>query len=291
MVRIIIRGVIAMLSAASVVGVAQAGEFSPYLPAPGGGSLDFNYIHQDSPIIREGPGGKTPFRFWNELSQNTILFSGSYGVTDRFAIDARIGYAETDLQYFGSNVFEGKDGISDTAIGVRYRILDEFENAPLTVTVGATGIIQGLYSPTAIDSIGEGASGAQVGVSIGKLITPKLALTAEIGGRFRFDRVPEEVFVSVGASYSINSRVALWGSFTHSDSLGGIDIGGDGFVAVGPNDNYNFQEVEEDINVADFGGSVRLWKSLALTGSYGRRFGGKNTLQGGFFRTGLSYSF
>ncbi len=285
MLKMVIRGAIALLSVVSIVGVAHAGEFSPYLPAPGGGNLDFNYIHQESPVLRKGIGGKTPVRPWQQLTQNTYLLSGSYGVTDRFAIDARIGFSETDFQRLNSTIIQGTDGVSDTLIGIRYRVFDELENAPVTVTFGASGIIQGLYAPTVIDSIGEGASGAQVGVSIGKLVTPKLALTAEIGGRFRFDTVPEEIFFSLGASYSVNSRVGIFASINHADSLGGVDVGGVGFRPGG------FQNVEEDNNYADFGGSVRLWKGLSLTGSYGRRFLGKNTLQGGFFRTGLSYSF
>ncbi len=285
MLKMVIRGAIALLSVVSIVGVAHAGEYSPYLPAPGGGNVDFNFIHQESPILRKGIGGKTPNRPWQALTQNTYLLSGSYGVTDRFAIDARIGYAETDFVRNNSIIVQGTDGVSDFLIGVRYRVLDELENAPLTVTIGASGIIQGLYAPTVVDAIGEGASGAQVGVSLGKLITPRLAVTAEIGGRFRFDTVPEEVFVSLGASYSINSRLSVWASINHSDSLGGLDVGGVGFRPGG------FQNVEEDHNHADFGGSVRLWKGLSLTGSYGRRFLGKNTLQGGFFRTGLSYNF
>lgn len=42
MLKMVIRGAIALLSVVSIVGVAHAGEFSPYLPAPGGGNLDFN---------------------------------------------------------------------------------------------------------------------------------------------------------------------------------------------------------------------------------------------------------
>lgn len=285
MLKAIIRSAIAVLSAASVVGVAHAGEYSPYLPAPGGGNVDFNYIHQESPILRKGLNGKVPARPWQDLTQNTYLLSGSYGVTDRFAIDGRIGYAETNFQRLNTPIIQGTEGVSDFLIGVRYRVLDELENAPFTLTVGASGIIAGLYAPTVVDSIGEGASGAQVGVSFGKLVTPKLALTAEIGGRFRFDRVPEEVFFSLGASYSVTNRIGLWASINHADSLGGVDVGGPGFAAVG------FQGVEEDNNYADFGGSIRLYKGLSLTGSYGRRFLGRNTLQGGFFRTGLSYNF
>lgn len=289
----LILGAIAPLCLIGIAGPAQAGEFNPYLPAPGGGSVDFNYIHQNSRVIREDIGGKTRYRFWEELSQNSQILSANYGVTDKFAINARLGYAETDMKYLGDTAISGKDGFSDTLIGFRYRLADEFANAPITVTVGASGIIRGLYSPTAIDSIGEQSSGAQLGVSFGKWVTPKLALTGEVGGRLRFAKVPEELFVSVGASYSFSNRVDGWISMTHADSLGGIDILGPGFVSVGPPEdfNYNFQEVEEDTNVADIGGSVRVWKGMAVTGSYGRRFLGRNTLQGGFFRIGLSYNF
>lgn len=291
MLKKVICGAIAPLSLVGIAGVAHAGEFSPYLPAPGGGSVDYNYIHQDSHIIREGPGGKTGYRFWDELSQNTYLLSGTYGVTDRFAVNARLGFAETDMQFIGDTVITGKSGFSDTLVGFRYRLFDELEHSPVTVTFGASGIIKGLYTPTAIDSIGEQSSGAELGLSFGRWITPKLALTGEVGGRLRFAKVPEEVFVSVSGSYSFTDRVNGWVALTHSDSVSGIDVGGPGFVAVGPNDNYNFQEVEEDTNVADMGGSINLYKTVAITGSYGRRFGGKNTLQGGFFRIGLSYNF
>lgn len=293
MLKKMVVGAIAPLCLLGMADMASAGEFNPYLPAPGSGSVDYNYIHQNSRVIREDIGGKTRYRFWDELSQNSQLLSATYGVTDKFAINARLGYAETDMKYIGDTVITGKSGFSDTLIGVRYRLADEFANAPLTVTVGASGIIRGLYSPTAIDSIGEQSSGAQLGVSIGKWVTPKFALTGELGGRLRFAKVPEELFVSVSASYSFSDRVHGWVSMTHADSLGGIDILGPGFVSVGPPEdfNYNFQEVEEDTNVADIGGSIRIWKGMAVTGSYGRRFLGRNTLQGGFFRIGLSYNF
>lgn len=274
------------LAAAALICVvpatAVAGEFSPYLPAPGSGTMDFNFVHQNGPVLLFND---TPLQPWESLELNSYLVSGTFGLTDKLAVDARIGYAESDFQGAAGGPITGQDGLSDTAIGLRYRLVDEFEGAPLTVTVGASGILQGLYTPTTIDSIGEGASGAQVGVSFGKFLTEKLAVAAEVGGRFRFNRVPEEVFFSTEISYTWNSRISTWAGVSLANSLGGLDLGDPGVTFA------DFQALEEDTNLWHVGGALQLGKGVALTGSFGRKFEGRNTLLGNFFRTGLSYSF
>lgn len=261
---------------------AKAGEFTPYLPPPGGGNVEFNFVHQNSQTGLFAQGSARP---WERFEQNAYQVSGNYGISDKLAIDARITYSDTDFVPNGGGPGSGQNGLSDTQIGLRYRVLDELENAPVTLTVGLSGILRGLYTPTSIDTLGEGGSGAQFGVSIGKLVTPKLALVAELGGRARLNNVPEEFFYSAEAAYTFHPRFSAWVGVTVSNSVGGVDIGSAGFSARG------FPALNEDVKLWQLGGDLSLTKRLSLTGSYGRKFAGRNTVEGPFFRTGLRLSF
>lgn len=272
---------IAMLGAFST-SQAMAGEFTPYLPPPGGGSVEFNFVHQNSQTGLFAQGSARP---WQRFEQNAYQLSGNYGVSDKLAIDARITYSDTDFVPNGNGPASGQNGLSDTQIGLRYRLLDELENSPVTLTLGLSGILRGLYTPTSIDTLGEGGSGAQFGVSIGKLVTKKLALVAEIGGRARLNSVPEEFFYSAEAAYAFHPRFSAWAGVTVSNSVGGVDIGTSGFAARG------FPALNEDVKLWQVGGDLALTKKISLTGSYGRKFAGRNTVEGPFFRTGLRFSF
>lgn len=261
---------------------AEAGEFSPYLPAPGGGAVNFTYVRQNGETLFRG---SVESQRWERLTQDTYLISATYGLTDRIALDGRIGYAETDFQRRPGDPLLGQDGVSDFVLGFRYRLLDELEGAPVTVTLGASGIIQGLYTPTVVDGIGDGASGGQVGLAIGRLVTDNLTVSGEVGYRNRFSNVPGEVFISGDIGYTFNSRLSVFAGAIKADSLSGKDLGSAGFTSL------QFPQLEEDVNLWNVGGQLRLFKTVTLNGSYGRKFEGKNTTNGPFFRVGLGYGF
>lgn len=270
------------LALAGAAEVAHAGEFSPYLPAPGGGYASVSFIRQDADTILRGTVESVR---WNMLVQETVLATASYGLSDRWAIDARVGYADTDFQRLPTDPISGQSGVSDGVIGLRFRALDEFSGAPVTLTLGASGIIQGLYTPTVVDGIGDGASGAQFGLSLGKFVTPKFSVTGEVGYRNRFNGVPGEVFWAANLSYAWNNRFSTYGGVTAANALSGLDLGAPGVTSL------NFPQLQEDSNLWDVGGSVRLAKGVSLFGGYGRKFGGRNTTNGPFFRIGVGYSF
>lgn len=272
----------AVLAGLAGADAAHAGEYAPFLPAPGSGNVDLTFLRQDGPTLLLGRQRVQP---WEQLTLNSYQVSLSYGLTDRLALDGRLGFSETDFEIVPGVREPGRSGLGDTTIGLRFRLADEFAGAPVTVAFGASAIIQGAYTPDAIDAIGEGGSGVQIGLSLGKFITDKLAVTAEVGGRARFNQVPEEVFASIEAAYVFSERVSAWTGFATANSLSGLQLGAPGVTFA------DFPALEEDSNLWHGGLSISLAKNVSLTGSYGRKFGGRNTLLGGFFRVGVSYSF
>lgn len=269
---------LAGLAAAGAAQPALAGEYSPFTPAPGSGSVDFNFVHINSAegLIVDAGGER--------LTLNSYQLSLSYGITEAVAFDGRIAFADNDfVPQLG--LPSNQDGLADSFIGLRHRLLDEFSGAPLTLTAGLTGVIRGTYDVTRIDNLGDGGSGVQAGLSAGKFLTEKLAVTAEIGGRARFNNVPEEFFYSAEAAYVFHERFSAWVGVAVANSVGGVELGSPGFATL------SFPALNEDSKLWQLGGQVKLAKNWHLSGSYGRRFNGENTALGPFFRLGLSYGF
>ncbi len=261
---------------------AFANDISPWTPAAGSGDVEIAYTLQEADDFNPGEARAA---LPGKLSQDSVLLSLSYGITQRLTADVKIGYAKT--RFLTDPVLSpdgGLDGLNDVFVGLRYKVLDEAEGAPFTATLGIGGIIDGGYTTGALSAIGDGGSGGQAAVAVGRSIGP-VSLSGSIGYRTRSNNIPDEVFGALNASISPVSGVSLYGGVSFTNSTSGIDIGGPGFSPA------RFPEVEEDYKIWSLGASASLSDDLSANIGYGKKFDGRNTARSEFFRVGLGYSF
>jgi len=168
------------------------------------------------------PNGKS-------LDQYTGYVALEYGILHNLAADAAIGYTATDTDAFGG---DSDDGLMDTSLGLRYRLVDEknvgYTWAP-TVAVRAGAVIPGTYDENLPFSAGDGAYAFESSLLLGKAIGDTgLGFYGDIGYRLRESPVPDEFFGAAGAYYQIGP-VTLAAGYRHIQSTSGIDIGGADF--------------------------------------------------------------
>jgi len=267
--------------ALNLASAALANGISPWTPAAGSGEAEISYTRQHADDFNPGDArAPLPAR----LSQYSVLLSVSYGIAQRLTADIKIGDAKTG--FVTDPVWSpdgGLDGLNDVFIGIRYKMLDEADGAPFTATLGLAGIIDGDYTTGALSAIGDGGSGGQAGVALGRSIGP-VSLSGSIGHRTRSNNIPDEVFGALNASISPVSGVLLYGGVSFADSTSGIDIGGPAFSPA------RFSEVEEDYKILSGGASASLADAISANIGYGQKFDGRNTVRSEFLRVGLSYS-
>ena len=264
------------------LGAAAAQNTSPWTPLQGGGQVELAYTHQSADSLFAGEAD-APLPADIELDSVNLL--ASYGLSDRWALDVVVGYAESDFVVDPVLAPEGGlDGITDSFVGVRYKALDEIDGAPLTLTFGTGVTIEGDYDVGALSAIGDGASGAQVSVAAGRQLD-RFSLSGDIGYRFRGGNVPDELFGSAQVGASLTDRLSAYGGYIFVESNGDLDIGGPGFTPA------RFPEVEENYQVWLVGAALGLTDTLSASVTYGENFEGRNTAQSEFVRVGVSYGF
>ena len=273
---------VSAIGLAAFAPMAYANDISPYTPVQGSGEAEISYTVQKADTFNPGDATAPLPR---ELSQDSVLLSVSYGISNRIAADVKIGYAKTSFLTDPMLAPDGGlEGLNDVFVGLRYKALDEADGAPFTATLGIAAIIDGGYTTGALPAIGDGGSGGQVALALGRNIGP-FSLSSDIGYRTRSNNIPDEVFGAINASISPISSVSLYGGLSFVDSKGGLDIGGPGFSPA------RFPEVEEDYKTWSLGASASLSDSLSANIGYGKKFDGRNTARSEFFRIGLGYSF
>ncbi|MCJ2185811.1 hypothetical protein [Novosphingobium beihaiensis] len=261
---------------------AFAGDISPWTPLDGGAEVEAAYIYQEADDFYAGDAKSD---LPADLSQDTVTLSVSYGITDRLAVDVQTGYSGTDFIVTpGLSPNGGLDGLTDTVIGLRYKLLDETFGAPVTFTVGAAAIIEGDYETGALPAIGDGGSGAQFAVAAGKQIGP-VSLSGDIGYRTRGNNIPDEIFGSAQIGAFTPSGFGVYGGLSFTDSTSGLDIGQPGFTPA------LFPQVEEDTYLWSVGASAPFLAGSSVNVTYGHVFEGRNTSNASFVRVGLGYSF
>jgi hypothetical protein len=279
---LLVRTLLATAAFASLAPAAFANEISPWTPAAGAGEAEISYTSQQADEFNPGDA-QAPLP--RELSQDNVSLSLSYGISQRLAADIKVGYAKSS--FLTDPVLApqgGLDGLTDIHVGLRYMVLDQVDGAPLTVTLGIAGIIDGGYRTGALSAIGDGGSGGQIGIAIGRNIGP-FTISGHTGFRTRSNNVPNEIFGGTNISVSPISGVSLYGGLSYVNSTSGIDIGGPGFSPA------RFPEVEEDYKIWSLGASAVLTGRASANLGYGKKFDGRNTARSEFFRVGLGYSF
>jgi hypothetical protein len=171
-----------------------------------------------------------PLKANNEsLDQYTGYLALEYGILENLAADATLGYsATTRTMALG----EGDEGLTDSLIGMRYRLLDE-KNAPCpfapSIAIRVGGIVAGTYDSNQPFSVGDGAHGFESSLLVGKSFgATGFGMYGDIGYRVRENPVPDDLFASVGVFQQIGPVTANFG-YRHVQSLSGLDIGGPGF--------------------------------------------------------------
>lgn len=276
---ILITGGISVLAFASP---ALANDVSPYTPVAGGGEAEISWTRQSADSFNPGDArASLPV----DLNLTTIATDASYGITDKLAVDIRIGYAKSEFTVDPVLAPQGGlDGLTDIVVGVRYKVIDEVDGGPFTATLGAAAIVDGGYTTGAITAVGDGGSGGQIALAFGKQFGA-LSYSSSIGYRTRSNNIPDEIFGGAKLALNFADRFSVYGGLSFTDSTSGIDIGGPGFSPA------RFPEVEEDYKLWNVGGAFSFTDSLSLNAAYGQKFDGRNTARSNFFRVGLGISF
>jgi hypothetical protein len=82
-----------------------------------------------------------------DINQGYITLQ--YGITERWALDLNVGATTVGWRYFSNGKIESTTGISDSAVGMRYQLLNE-DNCDCawvpTLTFRAGGVLPGTYN-------------------------------------------------------------------------------------------------------------------------------------------------
>jgi len=263
-----------IFTALALLAVAQtaSAESNPWLPEPNAINGSVSYVYQTTD--RFFLGNKLT-KLPEELSQHTVNFYGEYGLTDSIAFDASLGYSSSDFigtppdgpAPFGASL----DGLTDTHLGARWRALDEFIDAPLTVTFRAGGIVRGDYQVGALNAIGDGASGGEFSALFGRYFDNGLSLSSEIGYRTFEGQVPDNFFASLKGNYALTTKASIGINYQIQESLSGIDIGAPGFTFA------RFPGTDEDYQILGGNLSYQLTPSTSVTVVYAGIVDGRNT--------------
>lgn len=244
-------------------------EGSPWLAEPGATSITISQVHQSSDEIK-----KLPVEI--KLKQDTTWLSISHSLNDDFAFDFKTGYAES----------EEESGLTDTSIGLNWRLIDEFiEDSLPTTTLRAGLIAEGGYDIGSPHAIGDGANGVELSLLTGKVIQPWLAVSAELGFRKRSSGVPDDIFYSASVHFLPAKGLTTSLSYQITDAKDGLTIGEPGF------DGTNFHRLEEDVERFDISASYSFDSAYSIGANYYHVVDGKNTANIDAYALSLGYAF
>ena len=272
---------VSTLAAMPVLALAEGN--SPWLPTPGQFSLGFNHTEQSGKDAYIGdtrlPLSAITGGAASKYKRGTSTLRLDYGLSDSLAFDAAIGYAKVKV-----GAADSDSGMTDSTLGLRWRVLDEYENPTLpTLTLRGAAILKGSYDGARLASVGKGSNGFEAAVVLGKQIIPALALWAEVGAQKRSDNVPGAIFYELGARYRI---APMWSaSLGYSDKKfrGDLDIGGAGFSPA------RFQQVREERGVVKLGIGYAFARNQGLALNLAKTTSGRNTVKDDQV-IGLSYT-
>lgn len=240
---------------------------TPWIAEPRTGSISVSYYNQNATEFYRGTETvKGPLEATGaNLGQNTVWFHANYALNDAIAEDLQTAWAKSfvDGAVGPSGGQESYSGLFDTNLSVTWRFLDELVgNTPsIAARVGVT--LPGGYDTGYINSLGDGGSGFEASLILGKFWNVAGA-SAEIGYRHRGSTmvnpdavggaqgedvdVPSEVFINFWLFVPIGNRVRAGANYRIVNATSGLDIGGAGFSP------SRFPGLEEDSQI--FGGQL-----------------------------------
>jgi hypothetical protein len=271
MKKIVIAACIASATFSSHVAYAEGGV--PWLPIPGQVSLSIFNVEQSGkqayigdtqlPLSAITGGAATKYK------RSSIGARFDYGITDSLALDATLARASVKV-----GTADNSSGLADSTIGLRWRILDEYEQASLpTLTIRAAAIIKGNYEADRLAAIGKGANGAELSVIVGKELNSQFALWGELGVQSRNSSVPTASFVDVGTRWRFAPKWSATFAYSNKRHGGNLDIGGAGFTPA------RFQQVREERGVAKVGVGYAIGSNQSVGVNVSKLVSGRNTVK------------
>ena len=272
---------VSALAALPLLALAESN--SPWLPIPGQLSLGLNHTEQSGkdayigsmqlPLSAITGGGASKYK------RSTSSLRVDYGLSDSLALDASIGYAKVKV-----GAADNDSGGTDSTLGLRWRVLDEYENPALpTLTLRGAAIFKGSYDGARLASVGKDANGFEAAVVLGKQIIPALALWAEVGIQNRSDNVPNATFYEIGARFRFAPTWNASLGYSSKKFGGNLDIGGPGFSPA------RFQQVREERGVVKLGIGYAFAGNQGLALNLAKTTSGRNTVKDDQ-AVGLSYT-
>ena len=257
---------------------------SPWLPIPGQFSLGLNHTEQSGdnayignkllPLTAITGGAASKYK------RATTTLRLDYGLSDALSFDATIGFAKVKV-----GAADNDSGMTDSTLGLRWRVLDEYEDPALpTLTLRGAAILKGNYDGARLASVGKDANGFEVAIVLGKQITPTFALSGEVGVQNRSDNVPNAIFYELAARYRFAPQWSASLGYSNKKFGGNLDIGGAGFSPA------RFQEVREERGVVKAGVGYAFASNQGVALNLAKTTSGRNTVKDDQ-AIGLSYTF
>ena len=274
---------------------------TPWIAEPRTGSITVSSYEQTAMEFYRGTETeKGPLEATGaHLSQNTVWFHANYALNDAIAVDLQAAWAKSFVSgaVGPSGGRESYSGLYDTNLSVTWRFLDELvSNTPsIAARVGVT--VPGVYDTGYINSIGDGGSGIEGSLILGKFWS-LAGVSAELGYRQRGSTtvnpdavgaiqgeeidIPSEVFMNFWLFVPIGGRRRLSANYRIVNATSGLDIGGAGFSP------SRFPGLEEDSQLFGLQFFGPLFGSVCAHVFYGRVVGGRNTAMSSVLGGGLT---
>ena len=273
---------LSILAALPLVAFAEGD--SPWLPIPGQFSLGLNHTEQSGdnayiggtllPLTAITGGAASKYK----RAATTLRLD--YGLSDALSFDASIGYAKVKV-----GAADNDSGTTDSALGLRWRVLDEYENPALpTLTLRVAAILKGNYDGARLAGLGNAANGYEVAIVLGKQLTSTFSLWGEVGLQDRSNNVPNATFYELAARYRFAPQWSASLGYSNKKYGGDLDIGGPGFTPA------RFQEVRAERTVAKFSLGYAFAANQGVALNLAKTTSGRNTVKDDQ-AVGLSYAF
>ena len=272
---------------AGLIVLPAYGNGSPWLPTPGTGNLNLSYVYQTADRFYRVTGNRPTPGGGEDLIQGTLWLRGSYGISDAIALDVRLGRAKSEFTTGPGipAVQNTHDGLVDINAGITWRIVDEAVSEMPSIAVRVGAIIDGGYSTGYINSLGDGGSGAEASIVVGKFLSDRFAISGEFGYRARGNSIPDNTFFKVSGGILLAEGWSLTAGYERINAGSGLDIGGPGFSP------DRFPELREESQLLTAGVSFAPADRFNLGFVYAAVIDGRNTANSDVYGVSIGYSF
>ena len=237
---------------------------TPWLPVPQTISFTVDRTTEEATQFYRG-GNKVDLPF-GHFDQSVTWISAKWGVSDKTAIDARMGIAEVDTG-IPMGDFDGER--TDTTFGITRSLRDEFETGDFSLAMRVAVSTAGDYPVGQPNTIGDGEDSWDVGLSVGKLLSAKVATAASYTLSMNGGHVPQESTFTVGGNFQVTPEIGLYSVYENQRSNGKLDIGAPGFSPA------RFPETQENFSRLRIGATATT-PFIQLDASYANVLDGRN---------------